>query len=120
MTLGIMLMGTVSLWGADNQEAYEITLAVGLASLCLASVRRRFLWFSMATHRHADSARRFGSLLGRAHVFGFRDCPGRNVANSALYAVKVAVAVCAANGLEACSYWRGTGRPQKLAAACAR
>src|SRR5271167_1390403 len=35
VTVSVMLMGILSLWGAGNQEAVQVTAAVGVASLCL-------------------------------------------------------------------------------------
>jgi amino acid transporter len=117
----LMLMGAFSLWGAGNQEAVQVTLAAGIASLCLMYM----LLFGVILFGFRSRAWRPGIGIRMAALAAFSVAflslifeivPVGDVASPLLFAGKVTVAICAANGLGAYLYWRGTRRVARLAA----
>ena len=115
VTVSLMLMGALSLWGAANQEAVQVTAAVAVASICLMYM----LLFSVVLFGFRSLAERpgIGIRLGALAPFSiafvsliFQIVPIGEVASAALFAAKVAVGICATNGLGAYLYWRGTQR----------
>ena len=116
----VMLMGVYSLLGAGNQEAFQATTAVGLASLCIMYM----LLFGIILFGFRSHLLRLGVGIRLAALAAFlvalvslvfQIVPRGEVASPAIFAVKVALAICAANGLGAYLYWRGTERVRALA-----
>ncbi|MGO9239498.1 MAG: APC family permease [Bryobacteraceae bacterium] len=121
VTVSVMLMGALSLWGAGNQEALQVATSVGFASLCLVYM----LLFGVVLFGFRSRARRpgMGIRLGALAAFSvaftaliFEIVPLGEVASPVLFAVKVGGLICAANGLGAYLYWRGTRRIRNSAA----
>ncbi len=114
ITATMLILGAVSLWGADNQEAAQVSAGAGGGSLCImymllfASTRRLPLGVRMAA-----SAAFMVTLVSLC----FQIVPVGETADSKLFALKVAGTICATNGLGVYLYWRGTQRAQSLAAA---
>ncbi len=118
VSLTVMCLGMLSLWGADNQEASQVTAAVGIGSYCLT-----YLLLSGAVvfgfrsgGPHFSRALR----LGAAAVFGvallsliFEILPLGDVANPFVFALKVAGTILIAQALGAFLYWRGSRRLRK-------
>jgi amino acid transporter len=123
VALGLFCMGALSLLGAENQEAVQVLSAVGFGSYCLMYL----LLLGMVAAGFRSSVfrpgvlMRAGALAGFLVVLislGFQLLPVGEVADPALFAVKVGLAICAANGLGAYLYWRGAksrnGGPRQL------
>lgn len=118
---GLMIVGVLSLLGAGNQEAVQATLAVTIASLCLIYL----LLFGVVLFGFRSSPLRpaIGIRLGAlaafsvtAVAFVFEIIPLGEVANPALFAIKVTAMICATNALGAYLYWRGRLRAARLGA----
>lgn len=121
VTASILLMGVLSLWGAGNQEAVQVTAAVGVASLCIMYM----LLFGVVLFGFRGRAMRPGIVirLGALLAFSvallsfiFQIVPVGDVASPALFAIKVILAICGTSGLGAYLYWRGTQRARAFAA----
>ncbi|MGP0072297.1 MAG: APC family permease, partial [Bryobacteraceae bacterium] len=121
VALSVLLMGAFSLLGAGNQEAFQATTAAGVASICIMYL----LLFGavLLGFRLHSLGLGFGIRLAALAAFlvalvslAFQIVPLGEVASPAVFAVKVALAICAANGLGAYLYWRGTQRVRALAA----
>jgi glutamate:GABA antiporter len=115
VTVSIMLIGVLSLWGAGNQEAVQATAAVGVASLCLMYM----LLFGVVLFGFRSRADRpgLGLRLGALTAFlvalvsfVFQIVPLGEVASPAIFAIKVIVSICTTSGVGAYLYWRGAQR----------
>ena len=118
----MMLLGVLSLLGAGNQEAVQVGAGAEVGSLCIMyMVLFGVILFGFRTgHRHFGWGIRIAALAAFSVALAalvFQIVPVGDVSSSALFAVKVAVTICAANGLGAFLYWRGTRRLQRVAAA---
>jgi amino acid transporter len=120
VTVCLLVLGTLALWRADNQEAVQVGASVGIASLSIMYM----LLFSVVLVRLRSTAWNLGAgmKIGALCAFAvalvslvFQIVPVGEVASSAIYAVKVGGAIAAANGLGAFLYWRGAKRAQSLA-----
>jgi amino acid transporter len=120
VTISVLCMGVLSLWGAGNQEAVQVTAAVGVASLCLMYL----LLFGVVLFgfRSRPDRPSLGLRLGALAAFSvalisfvFQIVPLGEVASPALFAVKVIGAICATSGVGAYLYWRGARRVRALA-----
>jgi amino acid transporter len=121
VTASVLLLGVLSLWGAGNQEAVQVSVGAAFGSLCLTYM----LLFSVvlfgfrSRESRPGSALRFAALAAfSVSLFGliFEVVPLGEVANSVIFGLKVAGAICATNALGAYLYWRGTRRLLNLAA----
>ena len=121
VTASVMLVSVFSLWGAGNQEAVQVTLAAGIASICLMYM----LLFGVILFGFRSCAWRPGIGIRMAALAAFSVAfvslifeivPVGEVASPWLFAGKVTAAICAANGIGAYLYWRGTRRVARLAA----
>jgi len=111
----LMLLGVLSLLGSGNQEASQVTTSVGIGSVCLMYM----LLFAVVIFgfrsrpERPGVALRVGALAAFAVAFVslvFEIVPLGEVANPALFAIKVGGTICAANGLGAYIYWREARR----------
>lgn len=121
VTVSVLLMGVLSLWGAGNQEAVQVTVAVGVASLCIMYM----LLFGVVLFGFRGRAMRpgIGIRLGALAAFSvalvsfvFKIVPLGDVASPALFAVKVILSICGTSGLGVYLYWRGARRGRVFAA----
>lgn len=115
VTAAVVLMSIFSLWGAGNQEAVQVTLAVGVASLCVMYM----LLFGVVLFAFRSGSVRASLGLRLAALAGFlvalvsfvfQIVPLGNVASPAIFAAKVIVAIGATTGAGAFLYWRGAAR----------
>jgi amino acid transporter len=113
VTAAMFILGALSLWGAGNQEAEQLSVGAGGGSL---SIMYMLLF---ASTRRLGWAVRLAACAGFAVAcvsFFFQIVPVGEVADSKIFALKVAGTICAANGVGAYLYWRGTQRVVRLAA----
>jgi amino acid transporter len=124
VTLTLMLLGVLSLAGGGNQEAVQVTIAVGIGSYCLMYT----LLFGAVLFGFRSSPWRPGAAIRLAALAAFSVAlvslifeilPVGEVANPALFGIKVGGTICAANGLGAVLYWRGARRLQSSAVSAA-
>lgn len=126
VTLSVAGMGAASLWGAGNQEAVQALEAAGVGSYCVmylllfaqvvfgfrAGGRARIVW-------RPGIGVRLGALTAFLVVsvsLVFQLIPIGEVQSPAVFAAKVGLAICTANGLGALLYWRGVVRSRKAVA----
>jgi amino acid transporter len=121
VTASLLLLGVLSLLGAGNQEAAQLSAAIGIGSYCIMYL----LLFGVVLFgfRHGPERPglgiRLGALAGFTVAFVsliFEILPLGEVASPALFALKVGGMIFAANGLGAFLYWRGTHRLRRIAA----
>jgi amino acid transporter len=112
VTGAMFLLGALSLWGAGNQEAIQVSAGAGGGSLCLM-----YMLLFASTRRLA-----LGARLAAASAFLvtfmsliFQIVPVGDVADSKLFAIKVALTICATNGLGVYLYQRGSRTASKRA-----
>jgi glutamate:GABA antiporter len=121
VTTSMMFLGALSLLGAGNQEAAQVSVGAGIGSLCIMYMLLfAVILFGFRSHTQRPSV---GIRLGAFAAFSvaftaliFEIVPLGEVASRALFAIKVAGTICATNGLGAYLYWRGTRRVQGSAA----
>ena len=115
VTATLLLLGVLSLLGAANQEAVQLSSAISIGSLCIMYM----LLFSVILFglrqgpERPGIAIRLGALAAFLVAFAsliFEILPLGDVASPALFALKVGGTICAANGLGAFLYWRGVHR----------
>jgi amino acid transporter len=120
VTISVLVLGALSLWGAGNQEAVQASVGAAFGSLCLTYM----LLFGVVLFGFRSSERRPSLALRLAALtaftvsfFGliFEIVPLGEVANSVIFGLKVAGVICATNVLGAYLYWRGTRRVLNLA-----
>lgn len=124
IVLTMMAVGIFSLWGAGNQEAYDVATSAGLVS---TSIMYILLFGSIllgfrATPEPPGIGLRVGALAAFIMVAlsaAFEIVPLSDAPNHGVYAAKVTALTCCANGLGAYLYWRGSRRRRALAAASA-
>jgi amino acid transporter len=122
VTASLLFLGALSLFGSGNQEAVQVLSAVGFGSYCFMYL----LVFGMVASGFRATPWR-PSILMRVGAFAaflvvlvslaFELVPVGEVANPALFATKVILAICASNGIGAFLYWRGSRQSHKLASA---
>jgi glutamate:GABA antiporter len=117
----VLLTSILSLWGAGNQEAVQVSAAVGVASLCVMYMLLFgvvLLAFRSGTVRTSLGLRlaALAGFLVALVSFVFQIVPVGDVASPAIFAVKVFVAICATSGTGAFLYWRGAQRARAFAA----
>jgi len=122
VSLSILVLGILSLWGAGNQEAVQACVGAAFGLYCLTYM----LLFSVILFGFRSKERRPGLAirLGALAAFCVALCglffevvPLGEVANPLVFGLKVAGVICAANALGAFLYWRGTRRVASLATA---
>jgi amino acid transporter len=120
VSLSMLVLGVLSLWGAGNQEAVQVSVGAAYGSFCLTYM----LLFSVILLGFPSKERRPGLTLRCAAFAGFsvslcglifEVVPLGEVANAFVFGLKVAGAICATNALGMYLYWRGTRRVLKLA-----
>ena len=117
----MMLLGVLSLLGAGNQEAVQVSVGAGLGSLCIMYMLLFgvVLFGSRTRKLHQGPRIRLAALAAFSVAVAaliFQIVPVGEVESSALFAFKVAATICAANALGAYLYWRGTRRLSRVAA----
>jgi amino acid transporter len=120
VTVSVLILGALSLWGADNQEAVQVSLGAAFGSYCLTYM----LLFSVILFAFRSRERRPGPTLMLAALAAFivsmcalifEVVPLGEVANPHIFGLKVAGVICATNALGAFLYWRGTRRLMNMA-----
>jgi amino acid transporter len=115
VTVSMVLLGALCLWGAGNEEAVEVAVGAGFGAFCITYV----LLFAVILFGFRSGAIRagLGLRLGALAAFLVSLCalifevvPLGAVADSSVFALKVAGTICAANALGAYLYWRGSRR----------
>ncbi len=121
VTIAMLVLGVMSLMGAGNQEAVEVSVGAAFGSMCLMYM----LLFGVILFGFRSAAERPSLALRLAALaafivtsFGliFEIVPLGEVADPAIFAMKVAGAIIATNALGAFLYWRGTRRVLRLGA----
>ena len=119
VTASMMILGVLSLWGAGNQEAVQVSTGAGFGSVCIEYM----LLFGviLVGFRSGESRPRSALWLAALAAFLVSLCalvfeivPLGEVASPRVFAMKVAGAICATNALGAFLYWRGTQRAVNL------
>jgi amino acid transporter len=122
VVLTMMAVSIFSLSGSGNQEAYDLATSAGLVSTSIMYM----LLFAAALvgfRSHPEPpgiGLRLGALVAFVVVFLsaiLEIVPLSDVASRGVYAAKVIVLTCSANGLGAYLYWRGSTRMKAIAAA---
>ena len=120
VVLSMMAVAIFGLWGAGNQEAYDLASSAGLVSI---SIMYMLLFASIVFgFRSSPAPPGFGLRLGALPAFlvvllsaVFEIVPLSDVTNRLFYATKVTALTCCATGLGAYLYWRGSRRAKALA-----
>jgi glutamate:GABA antiporter len=122
VTATLMVLGILSLLGAGNQEAVQVSVGAGFGSLCIMYM----LLFGVILFGFRSGSGRPGVSIRVGALAAFsvalvslilQIVPLGEVASPALFAIKVTGATCAMNGLGAYLYWRGTRRVRAAAGA---
>jgi glutamate:GABA antiporter len=121
VTMSMMLVGAFSLWGASNQEAFQVTVAAAVASMSLMYMLLFgvILFGFRSRVQRPGIGTRLGALAGFLVAFVslvVEIVPVGEVGSPTLFAVKVGGMICIVNGLGAFLYWRGTRRLRGIAA----
>jgi amino acid transporter len=120
VTISILVLGVLSLWGAGNQEAVQVSVGAAFGSFCLTYL----LLFGVVLFGFRSRERRPGLALKFAALAGFavsllglifEVVPLGEVANPVIFGLKVAGVICVTNALGAFLYWRGARRILNLA-----
>ena len=115
VTISMVLLGAFCLWGAGNEEAVEVAVGAGFGAFCITYM----LLFAVILFGFRSGAIRagVGLRMGALAAFLVSLCalifevvPLGAVADSSIFALKVAGTICAANALGAFLYWRGSRR----------
>jgi glutamate:GABA antiporter len=120
VTATLMLLGALSLLGAANQEAVQLSSAIAIGSLCIMYMLL-FAVILFGFRRQPERPRiaiRLGALAAFTVAFVsliFEILPLGEVGSTALFALKVGGTICAVNGFGAFLYWRGTRRLRRMA-----
>jgi glutamate:GABA antiporter len=121
VTAGMLALGIMSLWGANNEEAAQVSAGAAIGSLCVMYM----LLFASVLFGFRSGASRigWGVRLGALAAFLvsflaliFEAVPLGDVASPKLFAMKVGGVICATNAAGTFLYWRGIKRLARLAA----
>jgi glutamate:GABA antiporter len=120
VSAALLLIGVLSLLGAQNQEAVQVLGAVGFGSYCMMYMLLfgAVIFGFRSTAWRPGIAVRLGATAAFAVAlvaFAFQLIPVGEVANPLIFGVKVFVAIIVTGGLGAYMYWRGTLRAQAAA-----
>jgi glutamate:GABA antiporter len=121
VTTSMLALGIMSLWGAKNEEAAQMSAGAAIGSLC---VMYMLLFASVLLGFRSGASRiGWGVRLGALAAFLvsllaliFEAVPLGDVASPKLFAVKVGGAIFATNAASTFLYWRGIKRLARLAA----
>jgi len=121
VTATLLVLGVLSLLGAANQEAVQLSSAISIGSLCIMYMLlfAVILFGFRQRPERPGIAIRLGALAAFLVAFAsliFEILPLGDVASPALFALKVGGTICAANGLGAFLYWRGTRLLRRISA----
>jgi glutamate:GABA antiporter len=121
VTTSMLALGIMSLWGANNEEAAQVSAGAAIGSLCVMYM----LLFASVLFGFRSGASRigWGVRLGALAAFLvsllaliFEAVPLGEVASPKLFAMKVGGVICATNAAGTFLYWRGIKRLARLAA----
>jgi amino acid transporter len=112
VTGACIAIAILSSWGTKGQEAVQIGIGAGIASLCIMYA----LMFSVILFGRSPALRsglglRLAALSGfvvSVVSLPFQIVPLNNVTDRGPFAIKVGVVVCAVNACGTWLYWRGT------------
>jgi len=121
VALALGALGAFSLWGADNQEASQVTAAVSIGSYCLMYLLLfgAVIFGFRANDAKPGAAIRLTSLAGflvSLCALFFEVVPLGDVASPVRFALKVAGAIAVTNGVGAILYFRSLRRARSLRA----
>jgi amino acid transporter len=120
VTICVFVLGVLSLLGAGNQEAVQVTLAAGIGAICIQYMLLfGAILFGFRSHARPGWGIRLAALaalLVSLVSLIFELLPSGDVADAKVFAVKVAAVIVASNGVGAYLYWRGTQRVRAVAA----
>lgn len=119
----VLVLAVVSVVGAGNQEAVQVTVGAGIGSVCI----QYLLLFGTILFGFRSGARPSGWIrLAALSAFlvslislGFELVPPGEVADARIFSVKVAGVIVATQGVGAFLYWRGSRRLQAVGVAAA-
>ncbi len=118
-SLALFMFGALSLLGAGNQEAVQALLAAGIGSYCIQYMLLfgAVLFGFRSVAQPAGFKLSWGIRLAALSAFLvslisliFELMPSGDVADSKVFAIKVAGAIIVTNGIGALLYWRGSRR----------
>ena len=120
----MLAVGILSLWGANNEEAAQVSAGAAIGSLCVMYI---LLFASVLFGFRSGPTRigwgiRMGALAAcivSLSALIFETVPLGDVVSPRLFAIKVAGLICATNAAGAFLYWRGIKRRARLAAQAA-
>jgi glutamate:GABA antiporter len=115
VTISMLLLGALSLWGAGNQEAVQVAVGGGFGALCITYMLLfGVILFSFRSGAiHSGAGIRLAALaafLVSLCALIFEVVPLGDVENKAIFAMKVGGTISATNALGAFLYWRGKRR----------
>jgi len=117
----VLVLAVLSVAGADNQEAVQITVGTGIGSVC---IQYMLLFGTILFGFRSGSRPSMGIRLAALSAFvvslislGFELVPPGSVADARIFAIKVAGVIFATQGTGAFLYWRGARRVEALAVA---
>lgn len=112
VTAAMFILGALSLLGAGNQEAVQVSVGAGFGSMCIMYMLlfsvilfgvRSGIWIRVAAA---------AAFLVALTALIFEIVPLGQVASPLVFALKVIAVICALNGLGAYVYGRGKRRSQ--------
>lgn len=112
VTVSMLLLGALTLWGTGNQEAVQLSVGAGFGSFCITYM----LLFSVILLGFRTGAIRSSMFLrmGALAAFLVSLCglifevvPLGDVTNQGLFAIKVGGTICTTNAIGAYLYCRG-------------
>jgi amino acid transporter len=115
VTVAMVVLAALTLWGAGNQEAVQVSVGASFGSLCLTYMLLfGVVLFGLGTRQGRSSPwwwlAALAAFLVSSCALVFEILPLGEVASPRVFALKVAGAICAANALGGFLYWRGTRR----------
>jgi glutamate:GABA antiporter len=115
VAVAIVALAALTLGGAGNQEAVQVSVGAAFGSICLTYMLLfGVVLFGLRTREHRTSPwlwlGALAAFLVSLCALVFEIVPLGEVANPRVFALKVAGAICCANALGGFHYWRGTRR----------
>lgn len=119
----VLVLAVLSVIGAGNQEAVQVTVGAGIGSICI----QYLLLFGTILFGFRSGTRPSGwiriaalsAFLVSLISLGFELVPPGEVANARIFSLKVAGVIVATQGVGAFLYWRGARRLQAVRVAAA-